>query len=74
MFFLSQDSEEKFCRVFSGVVDQDYANQLRVKAFGSSWKAEFAASVCQELPMVQGQKVQVLGRRGLSLIIAPEHP
>jgi membrane protein implicated in regulation of membrane protease activity len=70
MFFIAQASEETFSRLVNGVVDSHDADQLRVRVFGSFWKAELAPTAAH-CPVAHGQKVQVLGRKGFSLVIAP---
>ena len=70
MFFIAQASEETCARLVNGVIDSPEANQLRVRVFGSFWKAELAPAAAN-CAVTQGQKVQVLGRKGSSLIVVP---
>jgi membrane-bound ClpP family serine protease len=56
-----------------GIVDQPIAPHQpgRIRFQGTYWKAELAYSDCGKLG--SGEHVQVVGRRGITLLVVPEN-
>ena len=69
MFFFSETAE-RFSKAVKGTIDHCDNDQLRVKALGSIWNATLDPAG-DATSLVPGQKVQVLGRQGIRLIVAP---
>lgn len=68
--FCFQETDEWFPQVGEGTIDEFDNSKLRVKALGSIWNAILDSS-WGAAPLASGQKVQVIGRKGIRLIIAP---
>lgn len=69
MFFFNETAE-RFSQAVKGTIDHCDNDQLRVKALGSIWNATLDAA-WGTTSLVPGQKVQVVGRQGIRLIVAP---
>ena len=69
MFFFNETAE-RFSQAVKGTIDYCDNDQLRVKALGSIWNATLDPS-WDAASLALGQKVKVLGRQGIRLIVAP---
>jgi membrane protein implicated in regulation of membrane protease activity len=65
-----KETVEMFSQTVEGTIEQCGENQIKVRALGSIWRAILPAQ-CGETSLVPGQFVQVLGRKGIRLIVSP---
>ena len=67
--FIFNETPETFSKTINGTIDHCEAGRLRVKALGSIWNATLQ-NACDEMLLSRGQTVQVVGRKGICLIVA----
>lgn len=63
------ETSETFSETINGTIDHYEAGRLRVKALGSIWNATLQ-NACDERSLSKGQAVQVVGRKGICLMVA----